>query len=117
MVTNSSTKIYLEATLSTPTQSDRSVTDGQSAMAFHQRNRSIPTLYILLENHPTFNVLCKTALLWNICTSDRTLHLSCNAVTLPINQVSDLPGYRQVGYHPKGITNILGIYNPADNGK
>ena len=59
MVTNGSTNIYLEANL-TPltwvgrnipsTWVGRSATNGQTIEAFHQRNHSIPTLYILLEN-------------------------------------------------------------------
>ena len=44
MVTNGSTKRYLEAALDTKTQAGRSVTDCQSTKAFYQSNRSIPTL-------------------------------------------------------------------------
>ena len=41
----------------------------------------------------------------------------CNAGTVPVNQVGNIPGYGRVWYHPKGIANILGLYNVADNEK
>ena len=42
MITNRSNKSYLEAALYTPTQSDRSVTDGRSAKAFHKTTVTYP---------------------------------------------------------------------------
>ena len=115
IVTNGSTKIYLEASLSTPTQSDRSVIDGQSAKAFHQRNFFIPMSYILLVNNSTGNILYNPALLWNIRASSRTLYLTCNYGTVPVNQVGNSPGYGQVWYQPKGISNILVLSNITNN--
>ena len=50
MLTNRSTNIYLEATLTTLTQDESSVTSGWNAEYFHQYNRSIPTSYILIDN-------------------------------------------------------------------
>ena len=113
MVTNVSTKSYLEATLTILTQVDRSVTSIRSAKAFHQHNRSIPTSYIILENQSTVDVFCNLTLLWNICASDQTLNIICNFVTIPVNQVGDLPGYGCVWYRPKGISNILKLFNVA----
>ena len=116
-VTNGSNKSHLEAALTTPTQADRSVTNGRSAKVFHNHNRSIPLPYILLYNHCTVNVFCNPTLLQNICASNQTLHLSYNADTVLINQVGDLSGYGRVWCHPKGISNILGMSNIADNEK
>ena len=70
--------------------------------------------YIILENHSTVYVFCNPTLLRNICTSDQTLYLICNAGTVPVNQVGDLPGYGHIWYHPKDISNIIGLSNVAD---
>ena len=117
MVTNGSTKSYLEATLTTTTQADRSVTNGQSSEDFHQHNRSIPTSYIPLYNQSTLDVFFDPTLLRNIRTSNWTLHLSCNAGTALVNQVGNLPGYGRIWYHPKNIAKIPGLSNVADNDK
>ena len=76
MVTNKSTKRYLEAALVTPTWYDRSITNCQSAKDFHQHNRFIPTSYILMDNQSTVDVFYNPNLLWNTCTSNCTIYLS-----------------------------------------
>ena len=117
MVTNGSTKSYLEAALATPTEADRSVTSGRSAEAFHQHNCSIPTSYILLYNHSKVDVFCNPTFLSTTLASYRILNLRCNTGTIPVNQVGDLPGYGRMWYHPNGISNILELSNVADNDK
>ena len=117
MVTNRSTKRYLEASLTTPTQADRSVTGGRITEAFHHNNRSVPTSYILLENQSTVDVFCNPTILQNIRASDWNLNLGFYTVTVPVNQVGGLPGFGRVWYHPKGIANILGLSNVDDNEK
>ena len=69
VLTNRSTKSYLETALTTPTQSDRSVASGRSSEAFHQHNRSILGSYILLDNQYIVDILCNPTLLCNICAS------------------------------------------------
>ena len=96
MVTNGFTKSYLEAALTTPILADRSITSGQSAEAFHQHNCSKPTFYIILYNQSTVDVFCNPTIIRNICVSERTLYLSCNDGTVPVNQVGDLPVYGRV---------------------
>ena len=63
MVMNRSINSYLEASLTTPTQDNRSVTSGRIAEALYQHNRSIPTSYILLENDSTVDVFCNPTIL------------------------------------------------------
>ena len=96
MVTNGYTKSYLEAYLTTPTQDDRSVTSGKSSEALYQHKRSTPMSYILRDNQSIVEFFCNPNSLWNIRASDWILHPSCNAGTIPVNQVSDLPGYGRV---------------------
>ena len=115
MVTNGYTKRYLEAALTTPTQSDRSVASGRSVKDFHQHNRSIPTSYILMDNQSTVGIFFKPNLLRNIGTSDWNLHITYSAGAISVNQVGDLPGYGRVCYHPKVIANIIGLSNVSDN--
>ena len=115
MVNNRSTKSYLEAALGTWARAYRSVTKGQSAKAFHQRNHSTSTSYIFFDNQSTVNVFCNPALLSSIITSDPTLHLSCNYGNVPVNQVGKPPGYGRVWYRTKGIAKILGMFRVADN--
>ena len=107
MITNGSTKSYLESALTTPTQADRSVTSGRSAKSFHQQIRSIPTSYIILNNHSTVDVFCNPTLLMNISASDQTLHLIRNTVTVPVNQFGDLPGYGTCGITPRVLPSSL----------
>ena len=78
IVTNGPNKSYLEAALTTPIQADRGVTSGQSAKAFHQHNRSIPTSYILLDNQYTLDVFCNPTLLQNIRRIMKAPRLSTN---------------------------------------
>ena len=134
MFANISNKSYLEASLNpltwasgndTSTRGSRSfansqsakVTNIQSSKAFCQRNRSIPTPYILMDNQSTFNVFYNPVLLCNIRASDYTLHLISNSGTVPINKKFDLLGCGPVWYHSKSIANILGLYNVYDNDK
>ena len=117
IVTEGSTKIYMEGDLTTLTQADRSVTSVQSVEYFHLHNRSISTSYILLENQSKVDFLCNPNLLCNIRASHRTLHLRCNTGTIPVNQVGNLPRYGRVRYQLKGIANILRLSNVADNYK
>ena len=96
MVTNGSNRSYLEATLATPTRSDRCVTDGRSDKALHQCNHSIPTPYIIGDSQSIVDVFFNSPLIWNIRKSGQNIHLSCNAGTIPVNQVINLPGYEQL---------------------
>ena len=69
----------------------------------------IPTSWILLDNQSTVNVFMNHSLLWNIHTTNMTMKIHCNAEISHMSQVSDLPRYGMVWFHPKGITNILSL--------
>ena len=91
-----------------------SVTNNKRANDFHQHHQSTPRSYIILDNQSTVDVFCNPVFLRNIRTFGRTLHLSCNAGTVTVNQVGNLHGYGKLWYHPKGIANILRLCNVTD---
>jgi hypothetical protein len=72
-------------------------------------NGRVPNSWILLDNQSTVDVFHNEELIKNIRQSDTYMDIHCNAGVTSTNLIADLPGYRVVWYHPKGIANILSL--------
>ena len=74
----------------------------------------IPLSWILLDSQSTVDVFCNSALLTQICKSDSTLTIRCNAGVKETNLRGYLSGYGWVWYFPGGIANILSLSRVKD---
>jgi hypothetical protein len=77
---------------------------------FKQSNGENLRAWILLDNQSTVNVFCNPTLVRNVRSAQRPLALKCNAGTVNVTKVADLPGYPEpVWFHDKGIANVLSL--------
>jgi hypothetical protein len=62
---------------------------------------------LLIDNQANVDVFVNPALLHNIRPANRVLTINTTAGPTSTNLIWDFAGYREVWYHPGGISNIL----------
>ena len=93
------------------------MTNMEKVYLFSQKHDGVVNKnWILLDSQATCNVICNGNLLNNIRRhpngEDITIH--CNAGTVVVTSVGDLPGFGTVWYHPEGIANCLSLALVSD---
>ena len=67
--------------------------------------------WLLLDSQSTTDIFGDKSKLQNIKSTGTRLFLKTNGGTLVTNKKGYLPGYGEVWYHQKAITNILSLNN------
>jgi Zinc knuckle len=76
----------------------------------------VPDSWLLLDNASTVDVISNKSLLANIRESSGSMTIHCNAGSVVMTMIGDLPGYGTVWYHPDGIANILSLSRAISKG-
>ena len=80
-----------------------STIQGAAMVTFREKLRT----WLLLDNQSTDNIFCNRKYLQNIRQTKETLDLTSNGGTLKINHKANFPGFGEVWYDPRGVTNII----------
>ncbi len=72
--------------------------------------------WLLLDNCSSTDVFCNESILTNIRKVNETMSLSTNAGTVVVKQKGTLPGYGDVWFSKKAITNCLSLRNVKKKG-
>jgi hypothetical protein len=80
-----------------------------------QKQGRVPKMWTLLDNQSTVDVFHNSDLLTNSRQNNGCMD-HCNAGVTIMNMADDLPGYGQVWYHPRGITNIMPLKRVKSQG-
>jgi hypothetical protein len=85
------------------------------AMQFQQVYGSQMKYWILLDNQSSINIFCNRDMVTSIQKSNVEMELLTNGGVLKIHhKAPDLPGWGEVWFHEKAITNILSYAEMAD---
>ena len=78
-----------------------------------QGKSKVNEMWVLLDNQSTVDLFYNAVLLDNIEEVNDYITVHCNAGTVKVNMMGNLPGYGKVWYYPHGIANILSLFKVA----
>jgi hypothetical protein len=103
------------ASVAPPPSTSSSVTGWAGVhLQFQQVYGSQMRYWILLDNQSSISVFCNRDMVQNIRKSEFVMELATNGGVLKIRQRADLPGWGEVWFHEKAITNILSYAEMVD---
>ena len=78
--------------------------------------RKLDPFWLLLDSQASINIISNPAMVTNIRThpDGRVITVNCNAGSIQVDTIADMPGYGTVWFHPNGIANCLSLALVSD---